>query len=239
MTSVGDLVSVMIGVYNGERYIGEAIDSALEQTHRPLEVIVIDDGSEDGTADVVAAYGRKVRHERQERAGNGAARNRAVELAAGDYFAFLDADDRFVPDKLERQLEVMRRDPTVDVVFGHVHEFISPDLDADAAQRLRRPMVDVPWLAPNLMLVRRASFMKVGPFSSTLRVGVTVDWYARSVEAGLKSYVVPHVVLERRLHSDNNGLREQDSRSQYLHVLKASLDRRRAAAARAERDRSD
>ena len=83
------------------------------------------------------------------------------------------------------------------------------------------------WMAPNLMLIKRTSFERVGLFSTSLRVGVTVDWYARALEAGLKMALVPEVVLFRRLHADNNGLREADSRSQYLHVLKASLDRRR------------
>jgi hypothetical protein len=77
------------------------------------------------------------------------------------------------------------------------------------------------------MLIRRASFERVGPFSSTLRVGVTVDWFARATEARLKSIVLPDVVLERRLHTQNNGLREQQARSQYIHVLKAAMDRRR------------
>jgi len=63
-----------------------------------------------------------------------------------------------------------------------------------------------------------------------VRVGVTVDWYARALEARLGMHLLPEVVLERRLHAQNNGLRERDSHSQYLHVLKASLDRRRAAA---------
>jgi hypothetical protein len=79
------------------------------------------------------------------------------------------------------------------------------------------------------MLVRRGSFERVGPFATELRVGVTVDWLARANEAGLKTFVLPEVVLERRLHDDNNGVREAASRSQYLHVLKASLDRRRSA----------
>jgi hypothetical protein len=80
------------------------------------------------------------------------------------------------------------------------------------------------------MLIRREAFLKVGPFSETLKVGVTVDWYARAVDAGLRSTMLPQVLLERRLHLANNGLRERDSRSQYVHVLKAALDRRRAMA---------
>ena len=97
---------------------------------------------------------------------------------------------------------------------------------------MRPPAAEpMPWPAPNLMLIRRESFARVGPFSEDVKVGVTVDWYARAKEAGLRGAVLPEVVLERRLHLTNNGLRERDSRQQYLHVLKASLDRRRAQAA--------
>ena len=88
----------------------------------------------------------------------------------------------------------------------------------------------MPWTAPNLMLIRRSSFERVGLFSTTLRVGVTVDWFARASEAGLHYTVLPQVVLERRLHTQNNGLRERDARSQYLQVIRAAMERRRAAA---------
>lgn len=224
------LVSVLIGAYNAERYLGEAIESVLAQGYRPLELVVVDDGSTDRTSDVARSFGEVVRCVRQENAGNGAARNRAVELATGELFAFLDADDRFLPDKLERQWSALAADPTLDIVFGHVREFVSPELTESERELIRPPSPPAPWPAPNLMLVRRASFSRVGPFSESVRVGVTVDWYARAVEAGLRSLMLPDVVLERRLHLDNNGLRERDSRSQYLHVLKASLDRRRARA---------
>jgi glycosyltransferase involved in cell wall biosynthesis len=223
------LVSVMIGVYNAVRYVGEAIDSVLAQTYEPIELIVVDDGSDDGTRDVIARYGSALRLVSQRRGGIGAGRNRAVATASGDFFAFLDGDDRFVPDKIERQLEAFATDPSFDVVFGHVREFLSPDLDTAEAARIRAPVSDAPWPTPNLMLIRRDAFTRVGPFSTTLRVGVGVDWCARATEAGLTSFVLPHVVLERRLHAANNGLREADSRVHYAHVLKAALDRRRAA----------
>src|SRR5437763_4860284 len=150
-----------------------------------------------------------------------AARNRAVTDARGDYFAFLDADDRFRPDKIERQLSFFDGDPEVDAVFGHVTEFVSPDLDDVARSRLRQPVDDMPWPTPNLMLVKRDSFFRVGLFSTSLKVGIGVDWYARSMESGLKHVVPPIVVLERRLHADNNGIRQSAQRPQYLHVLKA------------------
>jgi glycosyltransferase involved in cell wall biosynthesis len=224
------LISVMIGVYDGARHLAEAIDSVLAQTHRPLELIVVDDGSTDGSAEVAQSYGGALIYAHQENAGNGAARNHAVRLAAGEFFAFLDADDRFMPQKLERQLAVLEADTSWDVVFGYVREFVSPELTDEQRASIRPPAPQpAPWTAPNLMLIRRASFERVGPFSETVRVGVTVDWYARALEAELRSVMLPEVVLERRLHLNNNGLRERESRSQYLHVLKASLDRRRAA----------
>ena len=222
------LISVMIGAYNARPYLAEAIDSVFAQTHRPLELIVVDDGSDDGTAEVAQAYGDRLTLVRQERGGNGAARNRAVTLARGRYFAFLDADDVFTPRKLELQLAILQADPTVDVVFGHVEEFVSPELPAEVKAQIRAPAPTSPWAAPNLMLARREAFERVGPFSTSLRVGVTVDWIARAKEAGLKTVVPPDVVLRRRLHTQNNGIREADARSQYLHVLKASIDRRRA-----------
>jgi glycosyltransferase involved in cell wall biosynthesis len=224
------LVSVVINVYNGVPYLSEAIDSVLAQTYRNRELIVVDDGSEDGTGELVAGYGDAVRYVRQPRGGIGSARNRGLEHAGGEYFAFLDADDRFVPDKLERQLAAFEADPELDMVFGHMSEFLSPDLDPGLAARIRPPVQDAPWRMTNLMVVKRDSFQRVGPFSTALKVGVGVDWYARASEAGLKEHIVPAVVLERRLHAANNGILQQAARPQYLRVLKAHLDRRRLAA---------
>jgi glycosyltransferase involved in cell wall biosynthesis len=223
------LISVMIGVYNAERYLAEAIESVFAQAYRPLELIVIDDGSDDGSSEVARRFGDALTYARQENAGNGAARNHAVRLASGEFFAFLDADDRFCPGKLERQHAALVADPDLDMAFGHVREFVSPDLTESQRATVRPPAPQpLPWPAPNLMLIRRESYARVGPFSEDVKVGVTVDWYARATEAGLRSTMLPDVVLERRLHLTNNGLRERDSRQQYLHVLKAALDRRRA-----------
>jgi glycosyltransferase involved in cell wall biosynthesis len=222
------LISVMIGVYNGAPYLAEAIRSVQAQTYRPYELIVVDDGSDDGSGEIAQSFD-EVKYIHQPRGGNGAARNRAVEAATGGYFAFLDADDRFVPGKLERQMAALQADPSLDMVFGHVREFVSPELGEEERRGIRPPAPEpLPWTAPNLMLIRRPSFERVGGFSTTLRVGVTVDWFARASEAGLRSLVLPEIVLERRLHTQNNGLRERDARSQYLHVLKAAMDRRRA-----------
>jgi len=221
------LVSVMIPVYNGEAYLAEAIDSVLSQSYRPLEVVVVDDGSEDGSADVARSYGDPVRYARQDRAGNGAARNHAVSLATGDLFTFLDADDRLVPGALQRLVDVLEADPTLEAVYGHVREFVSPDVDAEARSKLRPPIDHIAGCLPTNMLMRRRSFLRVGQFPTHLRVGVTVDWSARAVETGMPTRLLDDVLFERRLHANNNGIREREHRSHYLQVVKAALDRRR------------
>ena len=224
------LISVMIGAYNAAPYLGEAIESVFAQDYEPIELIVVDDGSTDGTADVARGFAQ-VHVIQQENGGNGAARNRAVENASGELYAFLDADDRFTPGKLTLQKAELDADPGLDIVFGHVREFLSPELDEDTRAGLRPPAPEpMPWTAPNLMLVRRESFERVGPFTTAVRVGVTVDWFARAAEAGLRYSILPDVVLERRLHTQNNGLRESASRSQYLEVIRQAMERRRAAA---------
>ena len=224
------LISVMIGAYNAAPYLGEAIESVFAQDYEPIELIVVDDGSTDGTADVARSFAR-VQLIQQENGGNGAARNRAVESASGELYAFLDADDRFTSGKLMLQKAALDADPGLDIVFGHVREFLSPELDEETRASLRPPAPDpMPWTAPNLMLVRRESFERVGAFTTAVRVGVTVDWFARAAEAGLRYSILPEVVLERRLHTQNNGLRERASRSQYLEVIRQAMERRRAAA---------
>jgi glycosyltransferase involved in cell wall biosynthesis len=233
---VNPLVSVMIGAYNAAPYLGEAIESALGQDYEPIELIVVDDGSTDGTAEVARRY-TEAKVIQQENGGNGSARNRAVENASGELYAFLDADDLFTPGKLSLQKAALDADPNLDMVFGHVREFFSPELDEETRASLRPPAPEpMPWTAPNLMLIRRESFERVGPFTTAVRVGVTVDWFARAQEAGLRYTILPETVLERRLHTQNNGLRESASRSQYLEVIRQAMERRRAAAeaARAE-----
>src|SRR5256714_4033410 len=143
-------VSVMIGVYNGPPYLPEAIESVLAQTHPASELIVVDDGSEDESGAIAESYGPPVRCIRQENGGMAAARNTAVREATGDYFAFLDADDRFRPDKLERQLAAFEDDPKLDIVYGYVTEFVSPELGARARALLRAPRHAHPWPTPNL-----------------------------------------------------------------------------------------
>jgi len=114
------LVTAAIPTYNRARFVGEAIESVLAQTFTDYELVVVDDGSTDGTRDVVARYGDRVRYVRQENAGRSAARNRLLEEARGRYVSFLDSDDRWLTHKLEAHVPLLEARDRIGMVHGHV-----------------------------------------------------------------------------------------------------------------------
>ena len=216
-SAVGKSVSVVIPARDAEPYLGEAIESVLAQVPAPLEVVVVDDGSTDGTAGVARSFAGTVRCVSQPPLGTAAAVNRGVELLQGSFLAFLDADDVWVEGKLALQLAALRARPSLDAVFGHVVEF-------GEGRPAGEPF---PGYVRGTMLIRRAAYDRVGPLADW-RLGEFVEWYARAVDAGLESALLPEVVLRRRLHGSNTGLLRRGERDEYARVLKAVLDRRRA-----------
>lgn len=223
------LVSVIIPVYNYDRYLAEAIESALGQTYRRLEVIVVDDGSTDRSGEVARSFaGRGVRYCHQVHAGIGPARNKGVELAQGEFVAFLDADDRWPEEKTWRQLHAFENDPAVEMVFGQAVQLHNgPEWEAGVKDKKLPAAGMVPGMVPGTMLIKRETFLRVGKFPGGLKVGEFIDWYARAVELQVRSLVLPDLLLWRRIHDSNQGVRERQSISDYARVLKASLDRKR------------
>ena len=235
MNQRGLLVSVIMPVHNGERYLAEAVESVLGQSYTPFELIVMDDGSTDRSAQIAQGFGpAALRYHYQVNAGQSAARNRGVQLATGPLLAFLDHDDYWAPEKLALQVAVLSNAPSVEAVFGHVRQFVSPDVEPAAAARVRYHAEIMPGHVPGTMLIRREVFDRVGLFDARLRVGEFVHWYARAVDLGLRSVLLPEVVMHRRLHSDNLGIKQKAESVQYVRVLKATLDRRRALQEAAE-----
>lgn len=219
-------VSVIIPVRDGARYLPEAIASVRAQTVPAAELIVVDDGSADGSGDVALALGADCI--RQAPAGIGAARNAGVRRARGDAVAFLDADDLWAPDKLERQASALANDGALDGVFGLAQQFLSPDLPAEERARLRCPEDPQPGIHAGALLVRRPAFERTGGFDESLPVGEFVDWYARAAQLGLAFATLESLVLRRRLHAANTVRSRRDERAAYARIIKASLDRRRA-----------
>src|SRR2546423_7926382 len=115
-------VSVIIPNYNYARYVGGAIDSVLAQTHSDIEIIVVDDGSTDASKDVLLNYGDSIKTISQQNRGVSAARNNGVAASSGEYVAFLDADDEWLPQKIEKQVAMFRKDPSLGLVHVGVDE---------------------------------------------------------------------------------------------------------------------
>lgn len=220
------LVSVIIPVYNGEPYLAEAIASVLAQTYRPLEVIVADDGSTDGSGQIAQQF--PVRYIQQSHSGPGATRNFGIEQARGELFAFLDADDVWTADKLISQTAALAARPELDAVLGQVEQFISPDLE-DALPPALFAGLPMKGLHPGTMLIKRAAFVRVGPFATHWQVGDVVDWYVRAEEAQLVMVTLPQIVMRRRIHTNNLTVRSREvAHQEYTLILKARLDRQKA-----------
>ena len=217
-------ISVVVPLYNTRAYIVEAIDSILAQTRPADEIIVVDDGSTDGGPDLLAGYGARVCVIRQANAGGATALNRGIAQATGDTIAFLDADDLWARDKLERQQSILLAKDSVDCVFGLVQQFDQHGVVGGAGTP-RQPQRGVSRIA---LLIRRTAFDRCGLFDESMRVAEFVPWYARASVLGLMTDMLDHVVAYRRIHPGNSGIVRRDQQQQEsLLGLKKALDLRR------------
>ena len=224
-------VSVIVPVYNGERFLASALASVRAQTHPAAEVIVVDDGSTDGSAGVAAGFAREwpvLQVLSQPNGGPSAARNTGVARASGAFLTFLDADDEMTPERLAIQLAFLADHPEADLVIGT--EWIEVEEGVTPPDWLRALPFGVPNPLIFSMLVRRAAFDRVGGFDSNRRLGEETDWLYRARAAGIGIATIEDVLLRRRLHGGN--LTQDVSlalmRRTHLEVVRAHLERRRA-----------
>jgi glycosyltransferase involved in cell wall biosynthesis len=206
------------------------MDSVLQQNCNSLELLVVDDGSSDHGPALAAGYGPPVRLIPIPHRGHPAARNAGVAAATGDFLAFLDADDLWTAGKLALQLEAFKSDSSLDLVFGHMQNFISPDLSEEERAHLKCNSTALPGLLQGSMLVRREAFARVGPFPEERRMGDFLDWYGRATLANLRMLMLPDVLVKRRLHRANFQRTHKHLRHENLLAVKQLLDRRRASA---------
>ena len=222
-------LSVIVPVYNGERYLAETIDSVLAQNHRSIEVIIVDDGSTDGTARIANNYGSSIRYCYQPNFGTAAAMNRGTDLACGQYLAFLGADDLWPEDRIRVQLKAFDAHPDLDIVSGYVKQFFSPEITESVKKRIRFSTNLIPGHVIPAMLIKRQAFFRVGLFEPQWTVGADMSWYLRAQETGLKIMILPDLVLLRRIHESNKGITKHSFINQRAQILKAALDRRRTS----------
>jgi glycosyltransferase involved in cell wall biosynthesis len=182
-------ISVVIPVFNARETISPAIESALEQTYPPLEVIVVDDGSTDGTGELVTTrYGDGIRYLRQSNKGVSVARNYGVTEARGSWLAFLDSDDVWLANKLEVQVKTIRERPECDVVLCEV-DFVDVNdqvvrtscrnADCSSRKNYLNSIIKNPMLLPSTMVVRKDKFFEYGMFDESLITAEDLDSHLR------------------------------------------------------------
>ena len=220
-------VSFVVPVHDGARYLAECLQSILSQTAPPLEVIVVDDGSTDESADIARSFGPPVRYLHQPHSGAASARNRGTAEARGDLIAFLDADDLAVPYRLEVQLARFAANPALEFCDAYSRNFWSPEIPVDARNVAPREQFThgnapkagliITWL------VKRSLFERVGGFDETRVLGEDAEWRDRMESAGVASETLQDVLAMRRLHADNLTRRNYD---EYLrHVVRRCKER--------------
>lgn len=222
-------VSVVIPVHNGEKYLAQAIESVLAQTHRDLELLIVDDGSTDATAAIIRRYADRdprVRCLSQENRGVAAAGNRGLEEARSEWVARLDADDVFLPEKLERQMAFLDRNPGAKIV-GTLACFINhagrplglvgtegPFTPAEYSRLVRenRPI----YFVNSSTLMHRDTVLTVGGYREAFAPAEDVDLWIRMAERGHLMLKIPEPLLLYRMHGASLTM-TQNARQRLLH----------------------
>ncbi len=220
--------SVVMAAYNAEAYVAQAIESLLDQSRPADEIIVVNDGSNDGTRGILDRFATRITCVSQAQHGLTVARNRGISIANGEVLGFLDADDLWCRTKLEQQLRLLESSSDIEAVFGRVRQFISPDVPEGRRPALTAEVEASLSESAGSMLIRRAAFDRIGPFDETFRMTGFIEWLGRAKRMGLRSIKLDEVVALRRLHLANGGrlnTRSQDQET--LLALKHLIDARR------------
>ena len=218
----GPLVSVVVPVYNVEGFLREALDSLFAQDYEPFEVVVVDDGSTDGSGTIARSY-PEVRYLRQENQGPAAARNAGIAAARGEIVAFADADDVQLPTRLSVQVGYLIEHPEISATLGR-QVWITPPPGA---------VPDVVWgdldgIPAMTMVVQKRTLAELGGFDPRLRGPEDTDLLIRMREGGHRFVVLPEIVMRRRYHGENLVAGRGDVVAPAA-LIRAKLERSRAA----------
>jgi glycosyltransferase involved in cell wall biosynthesis len=223
------LVTVIVAVHNGERFLRSALESLYTQDYEPFEVVFVDDGSTDGSAAIARSF-PGIRYVHQENRGLAAARNTGLSLAHGDLLAYLDDDDLIPPHKLRRQAEYLVANPDVGCVLGRQEIMLEPGVDPP--EWLKRDTIfgDLDGIPLVSAMIRTELLRDVGGFDPSYRYAEDRDLFVRLRQHGVRIEVIPEVLLFRRFHGENMNFRLRPQKHPLLRSLKAKIDRERAAS---------
>lgn len=226
-------ITVIIPAHQAEKYLQETIESTLAQTAKPLEILVVDDGSTDKTNQIASGYNEVTLITHQTNRGLSNTLNTGIAKASQPWIAFLDADDLWLEDKLRKQWEQLQA-PSVDkensMVFTHIEQFISPELSPDEQVSLNEEHRIMKGIFKGTLLLHKKVLEKVGLFDPELAIGDFVDWYARSKENNIAEIMIPEVLARRRIHQSNMGQTLMNKRSDFAKIMLNSIRRRKQRA---------
>ena len=227
------LVSVIIPVYNTQKYLRAAIESVLAQDYRPLEIIVVDDGSTDSSAAIAQSF-PEVLCIRQPNQGAGAARNTGLAHSHGEFIAFLDADDLWVPHKTSWQVNFLLTHPEVDCLMGRSRNFLEDGVERPnwLPQQLLGPSRIT--LAMPACLIPHRIFDRIGTFNPTYRQCEDLDWFIRLQQSGAVFHTPSEIFLLRRVHTTNISYGNSTAIRNRLRIIKNLIDQKRASQAPAQ-----
>jgi glycosyltransferase involved in cell wall biosynthesis len=224
------LVSAIIPFHDAAPYLEEAVRSVLDQTYRPIEVLLVSDGAAATGVHIaqrlVAEHGELRFLGLPDNRGPAAARNRGLADAAGAFVTFLDADDCMLPSRVAVQVEHLTDRPEVHVVMVAEELIVEPDAPAWARHRLGLRTA-ARYFHTMSMMVRRTAFARVGLFDPAYRLGEDLDWLFRASAAGLVIEKLDRVLTRHRLHSNNLSYRTGETRTAIIRSLRRQLASRR------------
>jgi glycosyltransferase involved in cell wall biosynthesis len=229
MMEKGPLVSVILPVKNGERFLEAAINSVLEQDYKRYELIVVDGKSTDRSTFIAKSF-QVVRYLLQKGEGFGNALNAGIDASAGDLIAFTSSDDLWVKDKLSLQVSYLMQHPQVQYSITKVKYFLEESDAVPPGFRRELLAADQPGYMPEALMVRKALFDRVGKFRPDLKISADVDWFARAKDLHIPMALIPEVLVHKRVHSANSTLALDQVRTmnhELLKSLKDSIDRQR------------
>ncbi len=221
------LVTVIMPAWNREKYIRQALDSLLEDTWSPKEIIVVDDGSTDGTAAIVKSY-PDVRYIFQEHQGVSAARNRGLEASTGSYIAFLDSDDLWMSGRIAVSVRFFEDHPGIDYLLARQELFLEEGCVLPEGFSLARFGTPAYSEGTGVLMARKTCFDRAGNFNPHYTKCEDLEWIARASDAGLSMARIPLVAVRVRIHDRNTTcLDKTDHRSLVFKIVRESIHRKR------------
>lgn len=220
------LVSIIMVVKNGERFIRQALESILAQSYRPFEIILVDGKSQDKTIEIATEFSQ-IRILQQPGIGVSDGYNTGIRTANADFVAFLSHDDLWTPSKLTLQMNYLIEHPEIMFTNCLTTFFLEPGAEIPEGFRRHLLVGEHPAMIMENLVARKTVFDQVGYFNNSLRTAEDVDWYSRATDLKIPSFMLHQALLLKRIHDRNISMDVDKNNKNLLHALRSSVERKK------------